>query len=490
LESKSFNLYATQDKKIDVLARQENETEVHWDVKKGGEAFVQQVDRRLVVTNVSQLASSYAWYALTKEGRRVYRSERVFFHLGSHPVLTLEIPPSEINGYREGTPILRAGYQDNYRVCFRYSGIPLPKIYLHKLTGTPFSMRVSESCWEIYSADYEDSGYYVLEAYNCFNSSFLHFRVEVVGKPRVTMLFHNATGVLSIIRPKVSSLSMMVNGSLILRYTVGGNPKPSFEWFHNGSLISISNYNESTLTLRNMKPSDTGMYVLVAHNIHGQENQSFWLSVRDLELPGPGDEQASFAVSRVPFPVSSTKSSYATIVFANTTQTFKILNCSERSSDDTCRDKSKFPWRSVVLPVCGILIGGIVILVFVIFIFWCHKGNENSPTMISGQTEESKPNRPRETEIILSELQPKSKIRFDTAGCELGDSLDYDHLTPEKDKDNETIHLSAGCPYVIESREEKTLHYADLQLAKRASGEVLSPRPRYGAVEYSKVTFL
>ena len=189
-------------------------------------------------------------------------------------------------------------YGESYRVCFEYSGSPLPEINLHnKTVSGGIVLRVSNSCLEVHSADYGATSAYILEAFNCFGSANKSFRLKVTGKfcgnfvqfeyqfslvperPKLAIQFRSATGDLSTVS-EGSSLSIKVNGNLALPYTVGGDPHPSVEWFHNDSMLDDSKYNASHLTLHDVKSSDAGTYVVVAHSVYGRTNRSFWLSVR------------------------------------------------------------------------------------------------------------------------------------------------------------------------------------------------------------------
>ena len=266
----------------------------------------------------------------------------ILISLTGHPGLTLNIPP-----------VVAIEYGESYRVCFEYSGSPLPEIYLHKIVSGDIVLRVSNSCLEVHSADYGATSAYILEAHNCFGSATKSFRIKVMGKseilwysfeyqfrlvpekPKIAIHFDNATGNLS----EESSLSIKVNGNLTLPYTVRGDPHPSVEWFHNNSMLDDSKYNASHLTLHDVKPSDAGTYVVVARSVYGQTNRSFWLSVR-----GKDSIHSLDATSSDTSVTPSQSSTSATPILFTTDATQKPatpqpLNCDEENPDDSCDGK-------------------------------------------------------------------------------------------------------------------------------------------------------
>ncbi|XP_063300275.1 inactive tyrosine-protein kinase 7 [Pelobates fuscus] len=83
------------------------------------------------------------------------------------------------------------------------------------------------------------------------------------------------------------------SSSVTLRCHIDGHPRPSYQWFRNGDLISdvgrsysFSN-KERTLTLRSAEPDHNGEYYCCAHNTLGKvcSNRNFTLSIIDESFP-------------------------------------------------------------------------------------------------------------------------------------------------------------------------------------------------------------
>jgi hypothetical protein len=349
LEQDEMHLYAIEGTETSVLPISRNNTDVRWAVPGKYSKSVTNRYRRLVIPDISQFAGGYAMYRLVKDKETVYTSARVYAHIGKLPVLTDNIPN-----------VVTIQYGDSYRFCFQYSGIPEPVLVPYKLDSGPMALRISNSCLEIQFAVHSDAGYYILEAKNCFGSKLVDFRIKVLEKP--SFLFHNATGdLLAYPVPERSSYSIKMNGNLVLSYSVGGSPKPQVEWFHNDSVLDGSKYNESHLMLHDVKPSDAGTYMVVAHSAYGRINETFWFFVGAVTTP-----------SSEPPPTKA-------LVETNSPKTSVTANPVSCDKGNSCDDTSEFPWWVVGVTVCLVTVIGLLIIVIVVICCCKRKRNNTDP---------------------------------------------------------------------------------------------------------------
>ena len=92
--------------------------------------------------------------------------------------------------------------------------------------------------------------------------------------------------------PKFTDHLVMCHGDFNLSYMIDGDPKPDHQWHFKGSpviqppsqlIIRDITFDDTQLIIRDITFNDTGLYTLKVNNSVDQKNDSFMLSLREME---------------------------------------------------------------------------------------------------------------------------------------------------------------------------------------------------------------
>ena len=89
-------------------------------------------------------------------------------------------------------------------------------------------------------------------------------------------IYYYDTGPPESLSKKIQTVIVNVSKEVILNCTVSASPDPVYSWLFPDSCLSCPNTsNDSVLTLTAEGITDSGMYICVAENIHGNFSMNF-----------------------------------------------------------------------------------------------------------------------------------------------------------------------------------------------------------------------
>ncbi|XP_055915269.1 peroxidasin [Eupeodes corollae] len=173
------------------------------------------------------------------------------------------------------------GFDDFAVLDCSASGLPAPEIQWYfngrQVSHSTQTTRIlSNGSLEIFEANLLSSGTYKCVASNAFGSVQAKARVEVKELP------------VFILAPQSKAIKM--GQSIELECDAEGNPLPAISWKFNGTAISSDNRitldNENTeLTIKDAKDSDSGTYTCIAKNENGQSKSEAVIFVESDHSP-------------------------------------------------------------------------------------------------------------------------------------------------------------------------------------------------------------